>query len=38
MFPYKLPYILPGIILGIKMHTIKRSRKKRSIGRTKQPA
>lgn len=35
MFPYKLPYILPGIILDIKMHTIKRSWKKRDIDKTK---
>lgn len=38
LFSYTLPYILPGIILGIKMHTIIKSRKKGSVSRVKLPA
>ena len=33
-----IAYIVPGIILGIKMHTIIKSRKKGSISRVKLPA
>lgn len=38
VFSCKLPYSLPGIILGIKMHTITRSRKKGSVSKMKHPA